>query len=69
MSVGRNHECFLADGGIGFNLLICVENMACNVCRKKKDQEIVLCHSCSEYGDETIKFIALGPHDKAYRIK
>jgi addiction module RelE/StbE family toxin len=41
----------------------------CNVCRKKKDQEIVLCHGCSEYGDETIKFIALGPHDKAYRIK
>jgi mRNA-degrading endonuclease YafQ of YafQ-DinJ toxin-antitoxin module len=39
----------------------------CLSCRRKKDQEIVLCHDCHACEDETIKFIALGPHDKAYR--
>ncbi len=39
----------------------------CLSCRRKKDQEIVLCHDCATCGDNTIKFIALGPHDKAYR--
>jgi mRNA-degrading endonuclease YafQ of YafQ-DinJ toxin-antitoxin module len=39
----------------------------CLVCRKKKDQEIVLCYDCEDYVDETIKFIALGPHDSAYQ--
>ncbi|MFH2044069.1 MAG: hypothetical protein ABIK92_02865 [Pseudomonadota bacterium] len=38
----------------------------CMICRRKKDQEIVLCHDCVTCGDETIKFIALGPHDKTY---
>jgi mRNA-degrading endonuclease YafQ of YafQ-DinJ toxin-antitoxin module len=41
----------------------------CRICRKKKDDEIVLCHDCPECTDETIKFIDLGPHDKAYGIK
>ena len=41
----------------------------CFVCRKKRHQEFVLCHDCSEFDDETIKFIALGPHDKTYREK
>ena len=39
----------------------------CLVCRRKKDQDIVLCYDCAICGDNTIKFIALGPHDKAYR--
>ena len=39
----------------------------CLVCRRKKDQVIVLCHDCHAFGDETIKFIALGPHDTASR--
>jgi mRNA-degrading endonuclease YafQ of YafQ-DinJ toxin-antitoxin module len=38
----------------------------CRACRKKKDQEIVLCADCQECPDETIKFILLGPHDEAY---
>jgi hypothetical protein len=38
----------------------------CSICRKKKDDQIVLCSDCSMCGDDTIKFIALGPHDKAY---
>jgi len=38
----------------------------CSVCRKKKDDQIVLCSDCSTCSDDTIKFIALGPHDKAY---
>ena len=41
----------------------------CMICRRKKDREAVLCHDCRECGDETIKFIALGPHDKAYGKK
>lgn len=41
----------------------------CRVCRKKKDQGIVICHDCSECNDETIKFIALGPHEEAYQLK
>jgi mRNA-degrading endonuclease YafQ of YafQ-DinJ toxin-antitoxin module len=41
----------------------------CKVCRNKKDQEVVLCHDCSGCKDDTIRFIAMGPHDKAYRIK
>ena len=41
----------------------------CMICRKKKDQEIVLCLDCSECQEETIKFMALGPHDKAYQKK
>lgn len=38
----------------------------CSICRKKKDDAIVLCADCPESPDATIKFIALGPHDKAY---
>lgn len=38
----------------------------CSICRKKGDDTIVLCANCSECADDTIKFIALGPHDKAY---
>jgi mRNA-degrading endonuclease YafQ of YafQ-DinJ toxin-antitoxin module len=38
----------------------------CSVCRKKGDDAIVLCADCGECTDDTIKFIALGPHDKAY---
>jgi len=38
----------------------------CNICRKKGDDEIVLCGNCKDTSDDTIKFIALGPHDEAY---
>jgi mRNA-degrading endonuclease YafQ of YafQ-DinJ toxin-antitoxin module len=38
----------------------------CSICRKKGDDSIVLCADCPECPDNTIKFIALGPHDKAY---
>jgi mRNA-degrading endonuclease YafQ of YafQ-DinJ toxin-antitoxin module len=38
----------------------------CNICRKKRDDEIVLCGNCKDTSDDTIKFIALGPHDEAY---
>ena len=40
----------------------------CRLCRKKGDDEIVLCDDCRDTSDDTIKFIALGPHDEAYRI-
>ncbi len=39
----------------------------CYVCRRKKDDEVVRCHDCDDCTDETIKFIELGPHDKAYK--
>jgi mRNA-degrading endonuclease YafQ of YafQ-DinJ toxin-antitoxin module len=38
----------------------------CSICRKKKDNSIVLCADCSQCADNTIKFVALGPHDKVY---
>jgi addiction module RelE/StbE family toxin len=38
----------------------------CNICRKKGDNEIVLCYDRQNISDDTIKFIALGPHDEAY---
>lgn len=40
----------------------------CGVCRKKSDDVIVACSDCSETQDHTIKFVLLGPHDKAYGI-
>lgn len=36
----------------------------CRSCRKKGDDEIVLCSDCPDCSDQTIKFIALGPHDE-----
>ncbi len=41
----------------------------CGVCRKKGDDKVVLCSDCHRCLDETIKFIALGPHDQAYARK
>ncbi len=38
----------------------------CSICRKKGDDAIVLCADCLQCPDDTLKFIALGPHDKAY---
>ena len=38
----------------------------CRSCRKKGDDTIVLCADCPECVDDTIKFIALGPHDEVY---
>jgi mRNA-degrading endonuclease YafQ of YafQ-DinJ toxin-antitoxin module len=39
----------------------------CLPCRKKGDYKIVLCSDCDSCQDDTIKFIALGPHDTAYK--
>jgi len=38
----------------------------CSICRKKKDDTLVLCADCATCTDDTIKFVALGPHDKVY---
>ena len=38
----------------------------CATCRKKGDDDLVLCADCRGCTDETIKFVALGPHDKIY---
>jgi mRNA-degrading endonuclease YafQ of YafQ-DinJ toxin-antitoxin module len=38
----------------------------CKICRKKGDNTIVLCDDCINCADETLRFIELGPHDKAY---
>lgn len=40
----------------------------CYACRKKGDDAVVGCSDCAETKDQTIKFILLGPHDKAYGI-
>jgi len=39
----------------------------CKVCRKKGDNEIVLCSDCDKCSDDTIKFIDIGPHERMYR--
>ena len=41
----------------------------CKTCRKKGDDEVVLCKDCEDCEDETIKFVDLGPHDQAYGKK
>ena len=38
----------------------------CQLCRKKGDDAIVRCADCADCAGETIKFIALGPHDQVY---
>lgn len=38
----------------------------CKVCRKKGDEGVVACADCSQCPDETLKFVALGPHDQVY---
>jgi addiction module RelE/StbE family toxin len=41
----------------------------CHICRRKNDDEIVLCHDCELTPDQTIKFVTFGPHDEAYQKK
>jgi addiction module RelE/StbE family toxin len=41
----------------------------CRACRNKDDDGVVLCKDCRGCKDETIKFVDMGPHDKAYRKK
>jgi hypothetical protein len=38
----------------------------CRACRRRGDDVIVECSDCADCRDETIKFVALGPHDRAY---
>ena len=40
----------------------------CAACRKKGDDKFVACFDCYATSDETIKFVLLGPHDKACHI-
>ena len=40
----------------------------CEVCRKKGDDAVVTCSDCKDTPDRNIKFVLLGPHDKAYGI-
>ena len=39
----------------------------CNSCRKKGEDEIVLCSDCLECSDDTLKFVEIGPHNKVYK--
>jgi len=39
----------------------------CWACRRKGDDEVVVCSDCDERDDETLKFVLLGPHDEVYR--
>jgi len=38
----------------------------CLICRRRGDDEIVLCHDCESCADETVKFVQLGPHNHVY---
>ena len=39
----------------------------CNSCRKKGDDRTILCSDCQECSNDIIKFIEIGPRDKAYK--
>ncbi len=39
----------------------------CKICRKKGDDQILLCHDCSNVMDETVRFFDVGPHGKTYK--
>jgi mRNA-degrading endonuclease YafQ of YafQ-DinJ toxin-antitoxin module len=41
----------------------------CEACRKKGDHRTVLCGDCAETPDHIVKFILLGPHDRAYGVR
>lgn len=38
----------------------------CKICRKKGDNQILLCYDCNSMMDETVRFFDVGPHDKTY---
>ena len=40
----------------------------CEACRKKGDDAVVACSDCRDTPDKVVKFVLLGPHDKAYGI-
>jgi len=40
----------------------------CKICRKKGDDQILLCYDCSAMRDETVRFFDVGPHDKVYEF-
>ncbi len=40
----------------------------CASCRKKGTDTVVLCSDCNNSQNDTLKFVLLGPHDKAYGI-
>ena len=41
----------------------------CWICRKKGDDQIVLCSDCHKCSEDTIKFVDLAPYDRVYRRK
>ncbi len=41
----------------------------CGICRRKGDDAFVKCSDCGETPDDVVKFVLLGPHDQAYRLK
>ena len=41
----------------------------CDICRKKGDSTIIICNNCGKFPDNTIKFLAVGPHDYIYKLK
>lgn len=40
----------------------------CKACRRKGDDAVVLCDDCETTENSTVKFVLLGPHDKAYGL-
>ena len=38
----------------------------CQACRRKGDDEVVLCDDCAQCPDNTVKFVDMGPHERAY---
>jgi len=50
------------------NFIIIIIYLYCQTCRKKGDDAFVGCSDCYETGDDTLKFLIVGPHDESYRL-
>lgn len=46
-------------------IIIC---LYCYACRKKNDDLVVRCSDCENTPDNTVRFVLLGPRDRAYGI-
>lgn len=58
-----NFRCYYS-AAVKKNFLIIY--LYCLICRRRGDDEIVLCHDCASCEDRTVKFVQLGPHDYVY---
>jgi len=60
-------QALLDDPGFRDSLLRTMAKIQSGEARWSPCDEIVRCHDHSSCADETVKFVQIGPHDKAYK--